>query len=124
MRVVGAGGYSNDLRERIVAAVQRGDSIHEVARRYEVAHITVRTYLQKAHEGTLDQRMTPPGRPRSVQAMHEQHLLKQLHTHPDATLMEHACMLHQATGLKISYRTVDRVFRRHGITHKKRTGRQ
>ncbi|WP_420796044.1 helix-turn-helix domain-containing protein [Deinococcus cavernae] len=83
-----------------------------------------RTYLQKAQQGTLDHRIRPSGRPRTVQPDHEQQLLNQLDTHPDATLQEHASMLHKATGLKISYRTVDRVFRRHGITHKKRTHRQ
>ena len=89
--------------------------------RYEVAQITVRTYLQKAQNGTPDQRITPPGRPRIVQAEHERHLLSQLDTHPDTTLEEHARMLHTATGLKISGRTVNRVFRRHRIIHKKRT---
>ena len=124
MKVVGAAGYGNDLRERIVASVQRGATITEVARQYEVAHITVRTYLKKMQEGTLEQRISPPGRPRTVQAEHEAKLLEQLDSHPDATLEEHARMLHEATGLKISYRTVDRVFQRHHITHKKNAGRQ
>lgn len=124
MKRVGAAGYGNDLRERIVAAVQRGDTITAVARQYEVTHRTVVTYLKKVEEGTLEQRLTPSGRPRTVQAEHEQQLLKQLETHPDATLVEHASMLEAATGLKISYRTVDRVFRRHHITHKKNAGRQ
>ena len=57
-------------------------------------------------------------------ALHEQQLLAQLDTHRDATLQEHADLLEAATGLKVSYKTVDRVFRRHRITHKKNGGRQ
>ncbi|WP_189642984.1 IS630 transposase-related protein, partial [Deinococcus piscis] len=71
MKRVGAAGYGNDLRERIVAAVQRGDTITAVARQYEVTHRTVVTYLKKVEEGTLEQRLTPSGRPRTVQAEHE-----------------------------------------------------
>ncbi|SMB78876.1 hypothetical protein SAMN00790413_05672 [Deinococcus hopiensis KR-140] len=33
-------------------------------------------------------------------------------------------MLEEATGLKISFKTVDRVFRKHHITHKKNAGRE
>ena len=124
MRRVGAAGYSQELRERIVRAVKSGKTIQAVADHYEVNRNTVRSYLKKAEAGTLHERTTPPGRPRTVQAEHEQQLLRQLDTHPDASLEEHARMLLQATGLAITYRTVDRVFRRHHITHKKNAGRQ
>ena len=124
MRRVGAAGYGGELRERIVRAVKSGKTIQAVADHYEVNRNTVRVYLNKANEGTLAERISPPGRPRIVQPEHEQQLLKQLSTHPDATLQEHACMLLEATGLKITYRTVDRVFQRHHITHKKNAGRQ
>jgi len=56
---------------------------------------------------------------RTVKAHHEQQLLAQLETHRDATLQKHADLLEAAPGLKVSYKTVDRVFRRHKITHKK-----
>ena len=124
MRRVGAAGYSQELRERIVRAVKSGKTIQAVADHYEVNRNTVRSYLKKAEAGTLHERTAPPGRPRTVQAEHEQQLLRQLDTHPDASLEEHARMLLDATGLAITYRTVDRVFRRHHITHKKNAGRQ
>jgi len=66
----------------------------------------------------------PTGRHRTVTALHEQQLLAQLETHRDATLQEHADLLEAARGLKISYKTVNRVFRRPKITHKKTAGRQ
>lgn len=124
MRRVGAAGYGDDLRERIVAALREGASTKEVAERFEVGLDTVQLYRRKAQDGTLTQRLSPTGRLRKVQEEHEQQLLKQVASHPDATLQEHADMLREATGLDITYRTVDRVFRRHRITHKKNTGRQ
>ena len=39
-------------------------------------------------------------------------LLKQVNEKPDSTLEEHRVLLEEATGLKISFKTVDRVFRR------------
>ena len=59
------------------------------------------------------------GRPRIVQEHHELQLLKQAEEKPDSTLEEHSVLLEAATGLKISFKTVDRVFRRHKIKHKK-----
>jgi transposase len=104
--------------------VDSGKTLQAVAEHYQVNRNTVRVYVQKAREGTLAERISPPGRPRRVQIEHEQQLLRQLDTHPDASLGEHACMLLEATGLNITYRTVDRVFRRHRITYKKNAGRQ
>ena len=91
---------------------------------YQVGLDTVRVYREKAKQGTLTQRVKPTGRSRTVQAEHEQQLLKQLETHPGATLQEHADMLQGALGLRISYRTVDRVFQRHGLTRPGQLGRR
>ena len=123
MRRVGAAGYGDDLRERIVAALEGGATTKEVAQQFQVGPETVRLYRRKAREGTLKQRLKPTGRSRKVEAVHEQQLLEQLAASPDATLQEHADMLRQATGLDISYRTVDRVFQRHHMTYKRNAGR-
>ena len=85
---------------------------------------TEQKYLRKEKAGTLTERIRPPGRPRKMQPEHEEQLLKQVEERPDDTLQEHADKLFECTGFKTSYRTVDRVFRRHGITHKKNAGRQ
>lgn len=124
MRIVGGAGYGNDLRERIVEARRAGASTREVAERFQVCVNTVQEYLRREKAGTLTQRVRPSGRPRTMQSAHEAQLLAQVKAHPDATLEEHAAMLLEVSGFKTSYRTVDRVFRRHGITHKKNTGRQ
>ena len=124
MNTVGVRGYGLELRRRIVALVIGGASPDEAARHFSVHVTTVKSYLERHAQNTLHVVAKPTGRHRTVTAIHEQQLLAQLETHRDATLQEHAAMLEAATGLKVSYKTVDRAFRRHKITHKKNTGRQ
>lgn len=124
MNTAGIRGYGLELRTRIVALVKQGASPEDAARHFSVHVTTVKRYLARHQEGTLHVIARPTGRHRTVTAEHEQQLLAQLETHRDATLQEHADLLEAATGLKVSFKTVDRVFRRHHITHKKNTGRQ
>lgn len=105
-RRVGARGYSVDLRERIVAAALKDSDHQRVAETFQVWVGTVELYLKKHAAGTLRDVKRPSGRRRTVQSEHE-----------------HARKLEAKTGLKISDRTVDRVFGRHGITYKKNAGR-
>lgn len=116
---MGKGPYSGDLRARIVAAVKRGQSQASVARVFEVHALTVSRYMKLDREGRLQEIGRSPGRPARLVAEHEQQLRQQVKSHPDATLQEHAQMLLKATGLHTSFKSVDRAFRRLGITHKK-----
>lgn len=124
MKSVGGRGYALELRERIVRAVETGGTVHTVAQQFSVHPTTVQRYLDLNQQGQLELVLTSPGRPRRVTSAHEAQLLRQLDDHPDATLTEHARMLEDATGLAVSFKTVDRVFARHGITHKKNGGRE
>ena len=121
---MGARGYGVDLRERIVLAVREGMAVEEAAQQYRVHLQTVQRYLNLDDQGLLGVYVKPSGRPCTLQAEHEQQLLQQLVEHADATLVEHARMLETATGLKVSFKTVDRAFTRLKITHKKNAGRQ
>ena len=123
MKIVGAAGYDFALRERIVAAVEGGMSVKDAARVFSVNVMTVYRYLKSHRLGQLHVVAKPTGRPFQLTALHEAQLLKQLETHGDATLVEHACMLEAATGLKVSAKTVDRAFARLHITYKKNAGR-
>jgi len=116
---MGKGPYSVDLRVRIVAAVKRRQSQASVARVFGVHALTVSRYMRLDREGRLQEVGRSPGRPAALVAQHEQQLLEQVKNHPDATLQEHAQMLLKATGLQTSFKSVDRAFRRLGITHKK-----
>lgn len=123
MKIVGAGGYDLALRERIVAAVEGGRSVKDTAQLFSVHVLTVYTYLKRHRLGQLAVVGKPTGRPPRLTAVHEAQLLKQLDTHADATLVEHARMLEDTTGLKVSSKTVDRAFARLKISHKKNAGR-
>ena len=123
MKIVGAAGYDFALRERIVAAVEGGMSVKDAARVFSVNVMTVYRYLKSHRLGQLHVVAKPTGRPFQLTALHEAQLLKQLETHGDATLVEHANMLEAATGLKVSAKTVDRAFARLRITYKKNAGR-
>ncbi|WP_407541663.1 IS630 family transposase (plasmid) [Deinococcus radiomollis] len=113
MKIVGAAGYDLALRGRIVAAVEGGTSVKDAARLFSVNVMTVYGYLKRHRQGQLHVVGKPTGRPFRLTTVHEAHLLEQLKTHGDATLLE------AATGLKVSLWTVDRAFRRLKITHKK-----
>lgn len=123
MNTEGVRGFALAMRRRIVAAVEAGASPHEAAARFAVHVSTVKRYLERQRTDTLHVIPKPTGRRRTVTATHEAQLLAQLETHRDATLQEHAEMLEAATGLRVSFKTVDRVFARHRITHKKNAGR-
>lgn len=116
--------YSSDLRELVVKAVEEGQAPESVAQTYRVSLKTVKSYVAKKADGTLHQVRGSGGRPRLVQEHHETQLLKQVNEKPDSTLEEHRVLLEAATGLKISFKTVDRVFRRHQIKHKKKVSSQ
>lgn len=122
--IVGAKGYGIELRERIVEAVQNGETRDEAARRFGVHYQTVDAYLIKAELGTLNQTRKPTGRPRLLMAQHETQVFKQLEEFPDATLEEHAQMLFEATGFRTSETTIHRLFARYDITFKKNGLRQ
>ncbi|WP_281255837.1 hypothetical protein [Deinococcus hopiensis] len=119
---VGVRGYGVDPRERIVAAALKEKDHQRVAETFDVDVRTIALYLKKHEVGTLTHVKRPTGRRPRVHSEHEQ-VLQQLEEDLDATLEEHARKLEAVTGLKISYRTVDRVFRRHGVTYKKNAGR-
>ena len=116
--------YSSDLRELVVKAVEEGQAPESVAQTYRMSLKTVKSYVAKKADGTLHQVRGSGGRPRLVQEHHEMQLLKQVNEKPDSTLEEHRMLLEEATGLKISFKTVDRVFRRHQIKHKKKVSSQ
>ncbi len=102
-----------------MVVVDGGTSFTKAEHHFSLQVSTVKRYMERHRQNTLHFIARPTGRRRTVTAHHEQHLLAQLDTHPDATLQEHADLLEVATGLKVSFKTVDRVFGRHKITHNK-----
>ena len=104
--------YSEDLRRRVVAAVDGGISRSEAARRFSVGLATVKRWLRLRHQtGGLAPRPRPGRRSPAREALRAG-LLAQLQTHPDATLDEHCRLWAAAGGAVVSPATMSRV-----ITH-------
>ena len=112
--------YSEDLRRRVVAAVDGGMSRSEAARVFGVGRATVKRYLALRREtGALAPRPRR-GPPPVVTAALAAALPPRLEAAPDATLAEHCAWYEQAAGVRVSDATMSRVITRQlGWTRKK-----
>jgi transposase len=113
--------YSEDLRLRVVAAVDGGMPRREAVRVFGVSLATLKRYLQLRREtGALAPRPRhgpPPVKTGALAAG----LLHRLEADPDATLEEHCAWWEQASSVRVSTATMSRVITRHlGWTRKKR----
>lgn len=112
--------YSLDLRERVLAAVARGEPVRSVARRFGVSP----SFVSKLHSryrrsGSLSP--DPQGgdrRSKHIEA-HADWLLERVSAAPDTTLVEF-CEGLRGRGLATVPSTVWRFFDRRGLTYKKR----
>ena len=113
--------YSIDLRQRIVAAVERGMRHNDVAATFEVSRSTIKRLLARKRRNATDELAAtpPPGRPRTVQPEHHAAVWAQLEAHPDATIAAHTQLWNAAQGAAVSQWTVGRAIRRVGWTRKK-----
>jgi len=110
--------YSEDLRARIVRAVEQGMSKAEAARRYEVGLSTVKRYVRLGAGGSLAAKVRP-GRPRAIGAVGESALRAQVAAHPDATVEEHRAIWAREQGVAVSRATLGRALARAGLPRKK-----
>ena len=111
--------YSEDLRKKIVEALQRGASKTEAARSFGVSRSSVKRYAKLADEGLP---LAPKRRPGSKPKMDEvaRRLLEaDLEDRPAATLAERRAFLRRAAGVSVSEATVSRMLRRLGFSRKK-----
>ena len=115
---------SEDLRKRVVAAIEAGASQQQVAKRFGVslssAKLWLRQWRQHGHVAAK-----PQGGDRRSQRIEAQaeFLLKQVEQTPDVTLQELQAQL-RGRGLAVGIGTVWRFFRRHSISFKKNAVRR
>jgi len=111
-----------DLRERVLAAVDRGTPRKEVVRTLGVSEPTIRHYLRLRKETGSVAPKPPPKRAFSIgQSVQQRRALwEQLAEHDDATLKEHCRLWERKQGVKVSISTMSRAIRRLGWTLKKR----
>jgi transposase len=113
--------YSEDLRRRVVAAVDGGMPRSGVVRVFGVSRATVSRYLQLRRErGAVVPRPRhgpPPIKTTALAAALPARLAEQ----PDATLAELRTWWEQTSGVRVSLATLSRVItRRLGWTRKRR----
>jgi transposase len=111
--------YSNDLRERIVTAVERGErSIRQLAHLFSVSlSCIVRLLQRKRQTGSIQPKAHAGGPTPKLDAKAQTRLLELVRQQPDATLAE----LRQRLGISCCLMTIARVLQRHRISRKKKT---
>src|SRR6476469_4055333 len=113
--------YSQDLRERVVKAVDEGLSRSEIVKLFSVSEVTIKRYLRLRREtGSLAPKKIPGCPPRKVGAL-QKGLQPQLEAHPDATLEEHCRLWEAQTGVKVSISKMSHAIQRLKWTRKKKT---
>ncbi|HMB77109.1 MAG TPA: IS630 family transposase [Kiloniellaceae bacterium] len=113
---------SNDLRERLVSAVDGGLSRRSAAKRFGVAASTAIKWVDRWRR-TGDVGPGPQGgdrRSHRIEA-HAEEILALIEEAPDITLAEIAAQLDEAHGLTVAQSTVWRLLDRHAMTFKKKT---
>ena len=112
--------YSEDLRKKIIEAVERGTPKAEAARAFGVGISSVKRYDVAAYR--QGRSLAPKKRPGSRPKMDEgaRRLLEaDLEDRPAATLPERREFLERAAGVRVSDSTVSRMLKRLGWSRKK-----
>ena len=115
---------SDDLRERVVAAVTAGASRRQAAARFQVGiSSAIRWVTLQAQTGGIRQRPRG-GRPRSPLEPHTDWLLALNVAENDLTLVQIEQRLLDERAVTTTEASLRRFFKRHRITVKKNTARQ
>ena len=113
---------SQDLRQRVVAAVMQGGlSNNRAAARFGIAVSTANLWVRKFKAtGRIDHGKIGGYRPATLSGLHRDWLLDRCQSGRDFTLRGLVAELAQVRGLKVDYVSVWRFVHAEGLTHKKR----
>src|SRR5579859_5938095 len=111
--------YSQDVRERILRAVDHGYPKTEIVQMFGISLSTLKRYVKQRREKGHMQPKAIPGRPSKKRAQVEAGMLPQLQAHNDATLEQHCDLWEQTQGERVSRWTMSRAIERLGWTQKK-----
>lgn len=106
--------YSQDLRDRVIAARDGGMRTRRVAELFQVSASWVRRVMQRRREH--GERSPRPRGGATVIKIDLDQLRELVHQQPDATVRQ----LHQRLGIACSVSAVDMALRRMGLSFKKR----
>ena len=116
---------SRDLRERLIEAVENGQSRRSAARRFGVAASTAIKWVDRwRREGRIEAKPLGGDRHSHRMEAHAEEVLTLVEETPDITLAELAAHLEDAHGLRVAQSTVWRLLDRHGQTFKKNSARK
>ena len=107
--------YSMDLRKRVVAAVEAGQSIAAVARRFSVARATVRDWRDRAQRGDLSAGTPGPQGPTKLTEADVERIRQRVASEPGVT----GGQLLEGLSVTVSAQTVYRHLKRLGLSLKK-----
>ena len=112
--------YSEDLRRKIVSAIERGMAKAQAARTFGVGISTVKRYATKARRGESLEPGKAPGKPAKMgqpaSTLLEEDLKEE---RPFATLRERCEYVEAVSGVSVSRSTMCRAIARIGKTRKK-----
>ncbi len=113
--------YSVDLREKIISAIEKGDSsVRKVAQRFCVSKNSVqRLVTQKRIAGHVVPRKQGGSMVSPVMA-YKAELMRIVEQQSDATLAQYCELLLDETGLSVSPSTMCRTFQRLNLPRKKK----
>jgi transposase len=111
--------YSQDLRERVLRAVDQGKAQQEIVEVLGVSLATIKRYVKQRRDVGHVRPKVIPGRPAKKARQLEAGLLPQLQAYPDVTLEQHCDLWQQAQGERVSPRTMGRAIKQLGWTRKK-----
>ena len=114
--------YSLDLRQRVVAAYEKGkNSIAEVAEQFNVGQTFLKKMLRQQRDmGTLAPLAHGGGRQASLSEKEHRLLRQKVKEQPDISLAELQEHLAAASGLAVSIPTIHRSLWRSKLSHKKK----
>src|SRR6266536_5774253 len=113
--------YSQDLRQRILHAVDQGKPRAEIVKTFEVSRATIKRYLKLRRETGEVRAKAIPGRPAKKGAVLQAGLKAQLDAYPDATPEEHCQIWKTNQGVQVSTASMSRAIQRLNWTRKKKT---
>jgi transposase len=116
--------YSLDLRQKVVAAYERGEgSIDEIASFFSVGPTFVKKMLRLNHEGSdLSPLPHGGGHTPKLSDKHLQLLRAEIARNNDVTIEELRELLRKKVGVDVSQPTVSRVLARINLPRKKNSG--
>jgi len=115
------GTYSQDLRDRILRAIEEGAGDQEVAKRYGVHRCTVWRYRTRYQESGESEARKQGGRRVAKLAGHEEVLRQWTEKNVNITLVQLAAKCREKLGIKLAPNTVWRRLKALGLSHKKKS---